>query len=205
MCLKKLVSRQSREQPTVSRATILSVWRIDCGNMHVSVPFLIILIAVAHAASGPCATQRLQAAFLKDVVDGLPESLQEELCLASSEVMTVSPDATGVSHFVLPGFIPKALLGEAEQGYNLVTHEEQYIQSPDAAAAVMHLWLRALCIGYGATAASCYSCHSQLATGLCSASLATKLGLSLCCYPDLNDCLQRQYHDPRLRLRTRLC
>ena len=129
--------------------------------MHITIPFLIILTAVAHATPGPCATPRSQAAFLHGVVDELPESLQEELCVVPSEMMTVSPDATGVSHFVLPGFIPKALLGEAEQGWKLVTHEEPYIQSPDAEAAVMHLWLRALCIGYGGVPASCCPCQSK--------------------------------------------
>lgn len=128
--------------------------------------FLIILTAVVHAAPGPCTTPRSQAAFLKGVVDGLPDSLQQELCLDSSDTVTVSPDETGVSHFVLPGFIPKPLLGEMEEGWKLVTHGEPYTQSPDAEAAVMHLWLRAMCIGCGFTAASCHSCHSPLCPSL---------------------------------------
>lgn len=132
---------------TINSRTHHRVFRIDRGQM--SFIFLIILTAVAHADPGPCTTPRSQAAFLKGVVDGLPESLQSELCLDSSDMMTVSPDETGVSHFVLPGFVRKALLGEVDEGWKLVTHEEPYTQSPDAEAAVMHLWLRAVCIGYG--------------------------------------------------------
>lgn len=56
------------------------------------------------------------------------------------------------SHFVLPGFIPKTLLGEVDQGWKLVTHDQSDTESPDMEAAVMHLWLRAMCSGYGDTA-----------------------------------------------------
>ena len=164
--------------------------------------FLIVLIAVAHADHGPCTTPRSQAGFLKGVIDGLPESLQQELCLASSDTVTVSPDETGVSHFVLPGFIPKTSLGEMDEGWKLVTHEEPHTQSPEAEAAVMHLWLRAMCIGYGGSAASCLSCHScQSKLGLCNDSLDNRIGLYSISWHICNRIaryLQRQHHNPRL-------
>ena len=106
------------------------------------------LFAAVHAQAIPCSSQRLQAAFLTEIVTGLPEELRETFCeSASPSLYAVYPDDTGVSHFVLPGFIPKTSLGEADQTWQLVRHGQQIVDPSTAEPAVLHLWLRAACIG----------------------------------------------------------
>lgn len=111
--------------------------------------------------------------FLKGVVDALRlEWLQEEFGCASSNVMTASPDeaGAGVSLFELRGFVFNTFVWGSGSGWKLVTLLTSHTQPPDAEAAaiLMHLWLRApSCIGYGSNAASRQSCRCKLS--LCSA------------------------------------
>ena len=108
---------------------------------------LLSLLPFAYAASAPCASAKSETAFLTGLVEGLPVSHVNSFCSATSIGTTVSPDQTGVSHYVLPGFIPKQLLSEENHIWKLVTHEDEDAYSSEAEPAVMHLWLRAVCIG----------------------------------------------------------
>ena len=106
--------------------------------------------------------------------------------VAAPDVMTVSPDDTGISHFVLPGFIPKTLLGEMDKGWKLVTHDQSDTESPDIEAPLAacnvhrvrrHRFFQSLPL------------HT-------SADQTWLIGLSVrltAC------CLQRQHHHPRIR------
>ena len=117
-------------------------------NMISIAAIVLLHAAIAHAAPEPCTSGRSQLAFLNGVVEGLPHSEASSMCSVASNSMTVAPDEMGVSHFVLPGFIPKQFLGEEDQTWKQVTHAEQaYTSTEDSHATVMHLWLRAVCTG----------------------------------------------------------
>ena len=85
-------------------------------------------------------------AFLKDVVEGLPQTSQDQFCQTSNGSFTVHPDETGVTHFVLPGFIPKHLLGRDNEAWEVVSQGQQ-IEADQGQPAALHLWMRAACIG----------------------------------------------------------
>ena len=108
---------------------------------------LLSLLPFVRAATAPCTSAKSEAAFLTGVVEGLPVSYTDSFCSATSSGSIVSPDQTGVSHYVLPGFIPKQLLGKENQTWKLVTHEYHDAYSSETEPAVVHLWLRAVCIG----------------------------------------------------------
>ena len=105
------------------------------------------LVAV-HAARAPCSHLGSESAFLTQVLAELPQPVLFSFCdIKTGSQSTVHPDETGVSHFVLPGLIPKQLLGEENYEWKLVREGEQLVGSLDSEPAVLHLWLRAACIG----------------------------------------------------------
>ena len=103
------------------------------------------LVAV-HAATTPCSHLGTKSAFLTQVLAELPQPALLAFCETSGQT-TVHPDETGVSHFVLPGLIPKQLLGEENHEWKLVREGDQSVGSLDSEPAVLHLWLRAACTG----------------------------------------------------------
>lgn len=106
------------------------------------------LLTAARTAVAPCSDLKSEAAFLKDVVADLPQQMRATFCEAvPAGKGTVHPDETGVSHFVLPGLIPKRLIGEENDTWQVVGYGEQSGGSADSEPAVLHLWLRAACIG----------------------------------------------------------
>lgn len=105
------------------------------------------LLTILHSVAGLCTAATPQYVFLQDFVDDLPHAIRDGMCPTSSDEVIVSPDETGVSHYVLPGLIPKRLLGQAGQGWQLVTHADENMDSSNSEAVLMHLWLRAVCIG----------------------------------------------------------
>ena len=73
---------------------------------------LAFVMANVAAQLQPSPHLRSEAAFLQQIVQGLPADQKAQLYLPNSTSgLIVRPDETGVSHFVFPGFIPKHLLG----------------------------------------------------------------------------------------------
>ena len=107
---------------------------------------LISVLAAAGASTGPCGSSATQTAFLRGIVDGLPDSAQDALCSGDPNSLLISPDQTGVVHYVLPGFIPKHMLGEENGSWKTLASDHSYTDPFGSEAAVLHLWLRALCV-----------------------------------------------------------
>ncbi len=109
--------------------------------------WLSFLVAV-HAATAPCSHLKSESAFLPLVLAELPQPALLSFCdTETGGHSIVQPDETGVSHFLLPGLIPKQLLGEENHEWKLVRDGEQLVGSLDSEPAVLHLWLRAACTG----------------------------------------------------------
>ena len=105
------------------------------------------LVAV-HAATAPCSHLGSESAFLTQVLAELPQPALLSFCdTKTGSRSTVHPDETGVCHFLSPGLIPKQLLGEENHEWKLVREGEQLVGSDDSEPAVLHLWLRAACVG----------------------------------------------------------
>ncbi len=124
------------------------------------------LVAV-HAAAAPCSHLGTESAFLTQVLAELPQPALLSFCdINTGGQTTVHPDETGVVHFVLPGLIPKQLLGEEGNEWKLVREGEQLAGSLDSEPAVLHLWLRAACIGQvlGVSSVWCYLCCAVCST-----------------------------------------
>ncbi len=100
------------------------------------------------AATAPCSHLGSESAFLTQVLAELPQPALVSFCdIHTGGQTTVHPDETGVSHFVLPGLIPKQVLGEENHEWKLVREGKQLVGSLDSEPAVLHLWLRAACTG----------------------------------------------------------
>jgi len=141
----------------LSFAEILTDARICCQQHLLSASFAGMIFSVnlwlgflvaVHAATAPCSHLGSESAFLTQVLAELPQPALLSFCdTKTGSQSTVHPDETGVSHFVLPGLIPKQLLGEENHEWKLVREGEQLVGSLDSEPAVLHLWLRAACIG----------------------------------------------------------
>ena len=117
-------------------------------GMIVSFSLWLGFLVAVHAATAPCSHLGSESAFLTQVLAELPQPVLFSFCdIKTGSQSTVHPDETGVSHFVLPGLIPKQLLGEENYEWKLVREGEQLVGSLDSEPAVLHLWLRAACIG----------------------------------------------------------
>ena len=112
--------------------------------------------ALQQAGAAPCSQSKSRTAFVPDVVNGLPATTQDEFCDSRSSLrLTAFPDETGVTHYVLPGFIPKNLLGAEGESWRVVFHNEEAPESDQVESAVLHLWLRAACTGYSCMLYAC--------------------------------------------------
>lgn len=99
-------------------------------------------------AADPCLQSRLQSAFLKGVVDGLPADTKVTFCNDTSSQIFVHEEDTGVQHFVFSGHIPQHLLGKHLGRWQRVRHNQMVSRGPNALPALLHLWIRALCSRY---------------------------------------------------------
>lgn len=108
---------------------------------------IVLQILDTHTAeAAACLHARLKPAFVRSIVDDLPSEVQNTFCNVSSPT-TIRPEDTGVQYFVLPGHIPKHLVGKQGDGWRLVQHVGSYSHNSDALPAVLHLWIRAICVG----------------------------------------------------------
>ena len=104
-------------------------------------------VTVAHGRA-PCS--RWESAFLTNVTNGLPGSTREQFCSdSSSNRLIASPDSTGVAHYALAGSLATNFIGK-----NRTSHKYPVLQIGEIAAddveqtpVILHIWLRALCIG----------------------------------------------------------
>ena len=117
--------------------------------------------AIEQPGAAPCSQSKSRTAFVSEVANGMPATMQDDFCDSRSSLrLTAFPDETGVTHYVLPGFIPKNLLGAEGESWRVVFHNEEALGSAQVEAAVLHLWLRAACTGY--------SCMLMPARACCS-------------------------------------
>ena len=110
-----------------------------------------LIVSVAQTATAPCSGLKSEAAFLAEITAGLPQKVRASFCdVGVTGKHTVHPDETGISHFVLPGLIPKHLIGDENDKWKVVRHRKQAELEgvADSEPALLHLWLRAACTGY---------------------------------------------------------
>lgn len=124
-----------------------------------------VLALTLRTAADPCLQSRLQSAFLKGVVDGLPADTLVTFCNDTSSQIFVHGEDTGVQHFVFSGHIPQHLLGKHLGRWQRVRHNQMVSRGPNALPALLHLWIRALCSRYksniGRSARCCTSSRSR--------------------------------------------
>lgn len=113
-----------------------------------------VLAFTPHTAADPCLQSRLQSAFLKGVVDGLPADVQATFCDNTPSQVAVHGEDTGVQHFVLSGHVPQRLLGKTQGRWQRIGHNRLSSRGPNAHPVLLHLWIKALCSGYKSKPAS---------------------------------------------------
>ena len=104
-------------------------------------------ITVVHSLA-PCRTSTWQSAFLSNVTNGLPDSRREHFCSDTSlNRLIINPASTGVSHYVLAGNLETSLLQKPNDTYGVLRVGEIAANGVEQTPVLLHIWLRALCIG----------------------------------------------------------
>ena len=104
-------------------------------------------VIVVHGRA-PCS--RWDSAFLTNVTSGLPDSTREQFCSdASSNRLIASPASTGVSHYALAGSLATSSIGKNSTSHSwpVLRVGELAANDVEQTAVVLHIWLRAVCIG----------------------------------------------------------
>lgn len=116
--------------------------------MLVAVLILASCIVTVTSSLVPCTTQKWEAAFLSNVTSGLPRDVQETFCGQHiADRSTISPADTGIVHYVLPGSLDTGMLGKHNGTWNILRVGDKPAKGPVQTPVLLHLWLRALCIG----------------------------------------------------------
>lgn len=116
-------------------------------------------VAITTASLQSCPAGRFEDAFLANVTYGLPLKLRRDFCARGGTNVVIYPQDVGIAHYVLTGSIVTDQLGKDQEGhYNTLQLGEVAPLGAAQTPVSLHLWIRALCDGYGTEAVLACSC-----------------------------------------------
>ena len=104
-------------------------------------------IVLVEASLRFCNSDRFEDAFLANVTNGLPSQLRQDFCDRSGTNAVLTPEDTGIVHYVLTGGIVTDQLGKQGNRFNILQLGQVAPLSAAQTSVTLHLWIRAWCNG----------------------------------------------------------
>lgn len=107
---------------------------------------LLLPFVTSQLAAIPCLQPRVESGFLAGVIHDLSTAVRDTFCQDNTPRATANAAELGIRQLVLSGHVPRQLVGKQNNQWQLVRHGDVDRHDTDNLPAVVHLWLKALCI-----------------------------------------------------------